>query len=53
LCTALLRGIGVVSTDFTNFLMAIADVPSKTIWGLLGRVSTFSRHFAVKTANRE
>ena len=30
------HGIHAINTDFTNFLMAVADVPSKTIWGLLG-----------------
>ena len=30
------HGIRAISTDFTNFLMAVADVPSKTIWGILG-----------------
>ena len=30
------HGIAAISTDFTNFLMAVADIPSKTIWGILG-----------------
>jgi hypothetical protein len=36
-CKPLPHGIKLVSTDCTNLLFAIADVFSKTMWGLYGR----------------
>ena len=30
------HGINVVSYEFSNFLFAVFDVPSKTMWGIFG-----------------